>query len=591
MAMTTADIEDRKSLEIWLNERPEATRHQEAVALAHRAAMRVAPALAQPVLSTSSSQALHVRVLKAAFWRHVIARVAARNITSEIARAADYATSAFNTSKPASAGYDSILTSSAASAAAAASASAFTFAFGSHMATAAIAAAATADFFDHDLGTTARAATVSSMWEEIRSDAQRFENGTVVSDLLNLPLWRKPPRWWESLFRNNPYGLDFPNLGFDMWAKWFEAAAFGKPIFGIHSENIRNALECDIALGSTDGRFNKDFWDRDPASINADIKRWVDEARAEDRHSSTSSKPPLPPESAVGQPNPSVTQFAQGETGLITAIADPLEPAADRAMQDLRELYEEARDKALAAQSLGRNMLGPCHDPLEQVLTYAPEDFALVRVNRLHAKLSSLRDRVYLHEQQMAKPIEDRDLSLVLQEEVAVRLSACVKQFNLVMAFDKRGRELNSLQHGPEARSRAEAINDALRTVVINVGEVGDAGVVNIILGDNDAVKNASRDIHGDQSVVRVAEQNENLAMAVLQVGWRIAREAERQGLAQPTLELVISVAGQHGPKLLEFIQRFDQAFLWLTQHVEAFQILSQLILLLASYHLANKKP
>ncbi len=260
-------------------------------------------------------------------------------------------------------------------------------------------------------------------------------------------------------------------------------------------------------------------------------------------------------------------------------------------MQDLRELYEEARDKALAAQSLGRNMLGPCHDPLEQVLTNAPEDFALVRVNRLHAKLSSLRDRVYLHEQQMAKPIEDRDLSLVLQEEVAVRLSACVKQFNLVMAFDKRGRELNSLQHGPEARSRAEAINTALRPVVINVGDVGDAAVVNIILSDNNAVTNASRDIHGDQAVVRVAEQNENLAMAVLQVGWRIAREAERQGLAQPTLELVISVAGQHGPKLLEFIQRFDQAFLWLAQHVEAFQILSALIMLLASYRIANKKP
>lgn len=285
MAAIAAEIKDRDSFEGWLNERPQATRHQEAVALAHRAAMRVAPALAQSDSSTPSSLASHAAVLKAAFWRHSIAQVAAKNHTTEIALAADNASAAFGFSNSFSAGFDSVVASSAASAAAAASASAFTFAFGSHMASAAIAAAATADFAGHDFGTTARAAAVSDLWEEIRSDARSLEFGTIVSDLLNLPIWRTLPNWWQTqfqIFGHKLNGRDFPNFGFNIWAEWYEAAAFGKPIFGIHSDNIRNALERDIALGSQDGTFNEDFWGRDPAAINADIKRWVEEARARD---------------------------------------------------------------------------------------------------------------------------------------------------------------------------------------------------------------------------------------------------------------------------------------------------------------------
>jgi hypothetical protein len=47
MAGTAAEIRDEESFEAWLKARPEATRRQEALALAHRAAMRVVPLLGQ----------------------------------------------------------------------------------------------------------------------------------------------------------------------------------------------------------------------------------------------------------------------------------------------------------------------------------------------------------------------------------------------------------------------------------------------------------------------------------------------------------------------------------------------------------------
>lgn len=78
------------------------------------------------------------------------------------------------------------------------------------------------------------------------------------------------------------WSLGQRSKGIEIWWDWFDAISLGNPAFGIQSDNLRNALERNIALGSTDGKFNEEFWNRDPAAINADIKHWVDEARALD---------------------------------------------------------------------------------------------------------------------------------------------------------------------------------------------------------------------------------------------------------------------------------------------------------------------
>jgi hypothetical protein len=86
MAGTAAGITDKESFEAWLKARPEATRRQEAVALAHRAAMRVVPFLGWVGKLKVRRQAT---LLNFALWQNTLSRHAATYPSREIAAAAN----------------------------------------------------------------------------------------------------------------------------------------------------------------------------------------------------------------------------------------------------------------------------------------------------------------------------------------------------------------------------------------------------------------------------------------------------------------------------------------------------------------------
>jgi hypothetical protein len=420
-------------------------------------------------------------------------------------------------------------------------------------------------------------------WRELREDTTKLENGLTVNGLIYSRLWAEDRTDIQKQYIRFSSVLNDMDFGFGVWREWYQAAYIGQAAFGIRSRPLLETLERNIALGSANGsRVN--IWEQDLRTINRVIKHWVNDAQAKDAITNKVISAEIPSDSAVKQPHGSVTQFTQGSNGEIIALADPLSPAAGRDLAELEELYDEARSKALDLLGLGRNMLGSCFVPIEELLRCTPKEFQQARINRIHAKLSTLRGLVFLHELQMVKPAGERDLTLVMQEEVAVKLSACVQQFNLLIAFDARGRELNQLAYGPEVRSRADSVNEALRPIVNNIHIVGDGNTTTIVQGDMNAITNAPQNIHGDQAVERVAQQNENLAMSILQAGRRMAIELQTQGVVEPTLQLIIAHSGTYGPKILEIIERCDDAFLWLAQRVDAFNSLEPLILLLVSY-------
>jgi hypothetical protein len=552
------EIEDRYSFEVWLNGRPAATRRVEAIALAHRAALR-----AMVILNVSPIGGPAPSIVLANFWCCITSRLVTLAPSSETMKAADAA---------AKEGRASPFHKFATAIDAAEAAGAYTN---------------SGDVIAHTIRSTIYTSSYGALaydpdWRQLLDDTKKLENGLTAGDLVDSPLWAEDREDWHDQHLRFIRVLD--PIGFDVWREWYDAACMGQPAFGIRNADIRQTLERNIALGSTDGQFNAHFWKRDSDEINADIWDWVNKARAIDGRGRLPTSSELPPATAVRQLHESVTQFTQGKYGEIIALPDPLSPATGRDLADLEELYDEARAKAMDVRVLGSNMLGSCFAPIEELLKFTPEEFQQARINRIHAKLSTLRSLAHLHELQMAKAAAERDLSLVLQEEVAVKLTACVRQFNLLMAFDNRGRELNRLAHGPEARSRAEDVIEAMRPIINNIHIVGDGNTVIIVQGDHNAITNAPRDIHGDQAVERVAQQGENLVMSILQAGWRLAKAAQENGIAEPTLQFVIAQSGTYGPRILEMVKDFDEAFLWLAQHVDAFNSLAPLIALLAGY-------
>jgi hypothetical protein len=263
MAVRASEIRNRESFEAWLEGRPEESRRAEAIALAHRVAMRSAPFLHE---TGDLSPGQHATLLRSVLWANTLSRVAATYPTreSEVIRAAARAAAAF-------------------AASASASAAAFASARAADAAAFAADAAAFAAAFAASASASARAAAAT--WNELAQDAGRLETGLSVQALLNLPIWQEPPPWWhEERHRFMEFLKDREKAepGWSIWIDWYNSLSAGHPAFFLKNREKAGLLLRNIALGSTDGTFNEKFWQREPHLINADIKGWVEEAKSTD---------------------------------------------------------------------------------------------------------------------------------------------------------------------------------------------------------------------------------------------------------------------------------------------------------------------
>jgi hypothetical protein len=259
MVIRAEDIKDRESFADWLSTRPEPKRGQEAIALAHRAALRSAPFL-QRIGRLEQFQ--HLNVIKWTFAANSISRVAAISPTYDIADAGVAAERALKTFLREFGGDLVGETNEAVYDAMSALRADIVWVYhGIHSGN---------DSFGH---------TSSA----ISLDASAVERGISIEKLLLTPIWQTIPDWWEAEYaRSVSLLLSWQADGWDIWDQWYDDCFAGAPVFGIQTKSIRDELERNIALGSTDGKFNENFWPREPKEINADIKRWVEEAQRRD---------------------------------------------------------------------------------------------------------------------------------------------------------------------------------------------------------------------------------------------------------------------------------------------------------------------
>lgn len=274
-------FKDRDGFRAWLESLDEDQRVPFARVLAHRAALRVLPFVASSLGNWMEIEAAET-LITSVFRANAVSRVLcttpslqysrfaidAALAADECAIIADRAASHVASGRARNAARSSYSATDAAST----SAAIITTDSAAHVVMRSIRASA--------FGTDYRAAG-SGILEVIKFDARMFENVGSSKGFEDTPLWPVgAPVWWTEQYQKLQAALWSDVRQKEHWAVWLNW--YGAIVSGQSPWNLPRAtaseIEKRIALG--DGR--DDFWDtkkRTVAEINAEIARWVEEAR------------------------------------------------------------------------------------------------------------------------------------------------------------------------------------------------------------------------------------------------------------------------------------------------------------------------
>jgi hypothetical protein len=351
------EILDKNSFSRWLAYRPGITR-SETIALAHRCALRVVPFLNR---RGNLKAGVHIELLVRALWASAVTRAASMFPSQEIEFAATAACEFYDTIS------DARIFSSAISAVSHASEAVGSTHYDSHANSAALMAAYTVSSGTDHADEFSREMIVSrlgeNIWAALRVDAVAVEAGTSIKQIMQSRIWEpdqlgnlQDPKWWEEEYAQfSSFLQSMRGDGWDIWDEWVDDVFTGGPVFGIRSESIRDTLERNIALGSTDGKFTEVFWKREPRLINADIKAWVEEAREEDRKASETL------DDFSSRPASIETDVENGQVVLlhnkpITHLPEAIAQAAARdlanGLRDIADMAEKAQADRRASEFL-----------------------------------------------------------------------------------------------------------------------------------------------------------------------------------------------------------------------------------------------
>jgi hypothetical protein len=218
----------------------------------------------------------------------------------------------------------------------------------------------------------------------------------------------------------------------------------------------------------------------------------------------------IPPQLTTG------SQFALDTHGRIDLVPDP--PQADDGVQ--REVYQEVRHKALALSALGHNQLADLSEPIARFLAAAPERFEDGSITRLWSRGNTLRLRLKAHDAAVASPDPSDPARLLAL--VAEQVRDVVETFNVFIARDPKGRELDQVRLGPQDRGSAMATIEAAVLIVQAVKEsegVATAAAKEILAEQVEAALDAPPGIDGDQAIDLARKTTSNFVVEMLRAG------------------------------------------------------------------------
>jgi hypothetical protein len=310
----------------------------------------------------------------------------------------------------------------------------------------------------------------SDMLVSLRRDALLVSQSVNADEMQSYDLWPQGPTdWWkDSIF---DWIIQFGDLKRDwnVWLQWYDAIALGKPVFGLKDRKSADALERAIALGGKDGKFHEEFWEREPAEINAEIAEWVAEARAAEALQ-------------VGQGSGLRFQYRNGliELGKSLGLAAPKDDRKriDANLPKLAELADLLKAALDAREAPYPHLLLKTLDRFTTLVNSKPQD---IEPDHLHAATVLLRGQIESAARPSATsnapPLEDGELalakSITLISDLVVLGTARGK-----LLFDDADRAATDA--GPDEKFRS--LTQELFELIKTDGGIMDTAAVDLLL-------------------------------------------------------------------------------------------------------------
>jgi hypothetical protein len=486
VAKRDLEFADSKALEEWLRTQP----REVSVAIAPRAALRVLPVAARELPARDAGR--FTALISAMFRAAALARVAGKFPTraNELAGAAAKAAAA----------------AAANAVDATAKAAAYAAANAAHSADAAADAAAAAAKAT-DAAAYAADTTVSPFWAALSSDARFLDASGAAAELADRSLWPSGNSpdvvdLWNQLKTALPPGEDW-----EVWTRWYDERLSGAPSRGEAYELVFATVPAAV-------------WDEGPAAAN----RWIKE------HLPPESQPEeLPPIESLPTQIAAAAQFSEGGAGPIDLARDPANSDPTE-IEDQREHYAEARQKALDLHSLGGNFLGDdLQRRVSRLLEVLPDDMDALSIVKLWHRANSLRERLADHDQAaLRQGAHGEPDPAILAYAAAGPLRDFVKSYNIFIVGDGKGRELDRKSLGPGERERDEAAIAAMEPVIAalrSAPDVATEAVPEILQELSDAAKSAPKSLAGDQDVALARDSLANLIVAAIRKAYRWSKD------------------------------------------------------------------
>jgi hypothetical protein len=428
---------DPEQLKNWLNSLSEEQTVIFARIIASRAAQRVLPNISKLIELESDKTKGRLDFILTTLRCNTVSRVAAlfatREIDDNLRDAAFFAGSAASSVASAtdSAAFS---TYSAALSAAAATRSAYS---ADDSAISAYSAANSA------IGSAARSAS-SAVWAAVTADARALEAGATPEEMAACPLWPEESPY-KPQFDRKTFLAAAPT--FEVWLDWYEPIVEGKAPWGL-PRDIANKLETRIALGDGRGEGGKDFWERDTVEVNAEIKGWVEAARAE----VAAAWMHQPVEIEVEVQTVGALQFdgAVNEPIGLKALIAGQDWAIDEASHERHREARRLSDRVLNlcnGKHAGNNALAEFKEDFELFHTALGETLEELNPNLVIPRGDSIRKALEAYAN-----LEDLSKLDPLPDDVLLRANQAIAAYNQFVALDAKLALRDEALFGPDAK-------------------------------------------------------------------------------------------------------------------------------------------
>ena len=342
--------------------------------------------------------------------------------------------------------------------------------------------------------------------EVLANDARLLDQKLDAQLLSYVPLWPgQIPDWVRASWGELRRTLLNADENWEVWTTWYEERLAG------------NKMDeaSDIARITIDD----DIWRQEPRAVNAHIRELL-EGR-EIFHDALADEPENPPEAdAIPQQTAVASQFSVNAEGRIDLLPDA--PLPDNAQ---RQIYQEARHKALALSGLGHNQLAGMSEPVARFLAAAPDRIEDVSITRLWSRGNTLRHQLRAHD--TAAMSADPTDPAILSTSVAEMLRDLMETYTVFIAGDPSGRELDQVRMGPQERQMAELIVDLALPIAeaVQVSEgLATAAAIDALAEQLEAARLAPPEIDGDQAVDLSRKTTGNFIAELLRLAYARVR-------------------------------------------------------------------